>query len=158
VPSLTYAVIAVALLGAACNRSHAAADDPYQAHLIPTSGAPLMAPPTAANAKLPPATYTTVQAARGKTVYESTCAHCHPPGQQSGASFAMAWDQRPVFDLYSIVRNTMPQDKPGSLSDRQYIDVVAYMLQMNAMPASTVALRTDSAALKQVKISVGSAR
>ena len=118
----------------------------------------MMAPPTAANAKLPPATYTTVQAARGKTVYESTCAHCHPPGQQSGASFAMAWDQRPVFDLYSIVRNTMPQDKPGSLSDRQYIDVVAYMLQMNAMSASTVALRTDSAALKQVKISVGSAR
>ena len=52
----------------------------------------------------------------------------------------------------------MPQDKPGSLSDRQYIDVVAYMLQMNAMPASTVALRTDSAALKQMKISVGAAQ
>ncbi len=157
-PSLTYAVIAVALLGAACNRSRATSDDPYKVHLIPTSGAPLLPPPSAANSKLPPATYTVAQAARGKTVYESTCAHCHPAGQQSGASFATAWDQRPVFDLYSIVRNTMPQDKPGSLSDRQYIDVVAYMLQMNAMPASTVALRTDSAALKQMKISVGAAQ
>jgi hypothetical protein len=50
----------------------------------------------------------------------------------------------------------MPQDRPGSLSDTQYLDVTAYLLQMNAMSASTVALRADSAALKHVKISVGS--
>jgi mono/diheme cytochrome c family protein len=156
VPSLTYVVIAVALLGAACDRSHATSDDPYKARLIPTSGAPLLPPPTTAIANLPLATYTVAQAARGMTVYESTCARCHPAGQQSGASFATAWDQRPVFDLYSITRNTMPQDRPGSLSDTQYLDVTAYLLQMNAMPASTVALRADTAALKHVKISVGS--
>ena len=157
-PSLTYAVIAVALLVAACDRSHATSDDPYKARLIPTSGAPLLPPPVRAASNLPLATYTIAQATRGKAIYESTCARCHPAGMQSGASFATAWDQRPVSDLYSIIRNTMPQDRPGSLSDRQYIDVTAYLLQMNAMPASAVALRPDSVALKQVKISVGSAR
>jgi len=34
----------------------------------------------------------------------------------------------------------MPQDKPGSLSDEQYIDVIAYLLQRNHVPASNVAL------------------
>ena len=57
--------------------------------------------------------------------------------------------------LYSTLRNTMPQDKPGSLSDQQYVDVIAYLLQRAHVPAGQTALKPDSAALRQVRIAVG---
>ncbi len=107
----------------------------------------------ALNASLPPATYTAQQAARGKQVYESTCARCHPPGQLDGATFATAWKNRRIYDLYSLVSNTMPQDKPGTLSDEQYLDVIAYLLQRNSAAAGA-ALAADTAAMKHVRIDV----
>ena len=105
-------------------------------------------------ASLPPATYTADQAQLGRQIYESTCARCHPPGQLDGETFEVGWNERRVFDLFSLVSNTMPQDKPGSLSDDEYLGVVAYLLQRNHVPAGAVALRADSAALKGVRIDV----
>lgn len=107
----------------------------------------------ATNAALPAATYTADQATRGKQVYEATCARCHPPGMLDGAAFATAWKDRRVYDLYSLVTNTMPQDKPGTLTDEQYLDVIAYLLQRNNAAAGA-ALVADTAVLKHVRIGV----
>ena len=113
--------------------------------------------PTAADlpsaATLPAATYDATQAAGGQRVYQAVCARCHPPGSQSGAAFRTAWNNRRVSDLQSILVNTMPQDKPGSLTDEQYLDVIAYMLKMNDVPGGS-ALPADTAALHKLKIGV----
>jgi mono/diheme cytochrome c family protein len=108
--------------------------------------------PSTANLK--PATYSAEQAVRGQRVYEATCARCHPPGHLDGETFEVGWNERRVFDLYSLVTNTMPQDKPGSLRDDEYIDVIAYLLQRNHVPASNVALRADTAAMRDARIDV----
>jgi mono/diheme cytochrome c family protein len=107
-------------------------------------------------ASLPPATYTADQARAGKQVYESTCAKCHPPGQLDGETFEVGWNERRVSDLFSLLSNTMPQDKPGSLTDDQYLDVVAYLLQRNHVPEGKVALPADSSALRGMRIDVRS--
>jgi hypothetical protein len=57
-------------------------------------------------------------------------------------------------DLYEIIRGTMPLDNPGGLSDQEYIDVVAYMLQLNGVPAGRTPLPADAAALKELRIEV----
>jgi len=133
---------------------------PLGAHI---AGSPPFNPPHNASAQafvipstagLKPATYASDQAVRGQQVYQSTCARCHPPGQLDGETFEVGWNERRVFDLYSLITNTMPQDKPGSLSDDQYIDVIAYLLQRNHVPASTIALRTDTASLRAARIDV----
>jgi mono/diheme cytochrome c family protein len=105
-------------------------------------------------AGLKPATYANEQAVRGQQIYQTTCARCHPPGQLDGETFEVGWNERRVFDLYSLLTNTMPQDKPGSLSDDEYIDVIAYLLQRNHVPASAVALRADTASLRDARIDV----
>src|SRR5687768_8642955 len=79
--------------------------------------------------------FTVAQAARGEAVYTTSCALCHTMAQHSGTGFAAAWNGRRVADLYDIIRNTMPLDNPGGLSDQEYVDVVAYMLQLNGVPA-----------------------
>jgi mono/diheme cytochrome c family protein len=105
-------------------------------------------------ASLPAATYTAEQAARGAQVYASTCVRCHPPGQLDGPAFAIGWNDARASTLYSLVHNSMPQDRPGSLTDEQYADVIAYLLQRNHAPAGTTPLRPDTAALRQMRISV----
>jgi mono/diheme cytochrome c family protein len=154
------------LLIAGCNRGDSNSGEPLGARMATGSPPPSATPAAAVSqpasqpdvvssaASLPAATYTVAQATRGQAIYTSTCARCHPPGQQSGPAFATAWNQRRVSDLYSILTNTMPQDKPGTLTDEQYIDVIAYMLKMNDVPASSTALRADTAALHAVKIDV----
>lgn len=106
-------------------------------------------------ASLPAATYRADQAAAGKRLYDSTCAHCHPPGQLDGATFASNWENRRLVDLYSLVSNTMPQDRPGTLADEQYVNVIAYILQRNQVPSGPAKLTTDTTSMKQVRIAIG---
>lgn len=98
--------------------------------------------------------YSAAQAARGSEVYVTSCGQCHTMGQHSGTAFATAWNNRRLYDLYDIVRNTMPLDNPGGLNEEDYIDVVAYMLALNGVPAGKAALRADASALKELRIDV----
>jgi hypothetical protein len=44
----------------------------------------------------------------------------------------------------------MPRDEPGTLDDRTTIDVVAYLLQQNALPAGSQELPPDAEVLKRI--------
>jgi hypothetical protein len=46
----------------------------------------------------------------------------------------------------------MPADNPGKLSRNQYADIVAYLLQLNGMPAGTQALSSDPKLLEKIRI------
>ncbi|MEJ7812225.1 MAG: cytochrome c [Gemmatimonadaceae bacterium] len=152
----------LAPLAVACWRDDPDVREPLGAPILGARRPVLAAPAAGARARpvipttasLPPATYTADQAARGAEVYQATCARCHPPGQLDGENFRAGWNEARVFTLFSTLRNTMPQDKPGSLTDEQYVDVVAHILQRNRVPAGATALRPDTAALREVRIAV----
>ena len=155
---MTTALAAVPLV--ACGRDEPDVRVPLGANMI-AARRPALAPPTGtarertanvATASLPPATYTTEQAERGAKVYLATCARCHPPGQLDGENFAAGWHTARASTLFTTLRNTMPQDRPGGLTDAEYADVIAYMLQRNRVPAGTVALTTDTTSLRQLRI------
>src|SRR5262245_50984645 len=102
--------------------------------------------------------YAEAQAVRGKGVYEAQCAFCHQsdlrgqgfaPGLIEDA-FSSRWNDGNLGDLLTIVKGTMPQDKPASLTDTEYAAIVAYLLQANRYPAGQRELPFDPAALKEV--------
>jgi len=153
-------ILVLSLSLAACGRADVDVRTPLGARV---AGTKPFAPVRNANAQafvipstagLKPATYANEQAVRGQQIYQTTCVRCHPPGQLDGENFEVGWNERRVFDLYSLLRNTMPQDKPGTLSDGEYLDVIAYLLQRNHVPASSLALRPDTAALREARIDV----
>ena len=104
--------------------------------------------------------FTSAQARRGRRVYNRNCASCH--GQQlrggemapgvAGRDFIVFWTEIPVGSLFERVRMTMPEDGPGRLSDQEYSDVVAYMLDRNDYPAGETELPADKAALDRIMI------
>jgi mono/diheme cytochrome c family protein len=102
--------------------------------------------------------YTEAQATRGKALYEAQCAFCHQAdlrGQGFATGlvedvFASRWRDGNLGDLFTIVKVTMPQDKPASLTDDEYAAIVAYLLQANRYPSGQQELRPDPASLKEV--------
>ena len=63
-----------------------------------------------------------------------------------------SWQGHALADLYGYVRNSMPKSDPGSLTERQYILVLAYLLKLNGMPAGAEELPGDSLALSRIRI------
>jgi len=105
--------------------------------------------------------FSAAQAMRGKTVYMAECSGCHLETLQGdgGASpaligklFMEGWDRKSVHDLYSRIRGTMPATAPGALSDQAYLDITAYLLQMNNFPEGSAELPPEAEALKAVVI------
>ncbi len=101
------------------------------------------------------------QAKRGKAGYGQSCSACHmddlsgsgqaPP--LAGDEFMDSWDGHSVAELFDIVQNTMPLDKPGSLSADDSLDIVTYLLQANDFPAGKDDLKDDPDTLKNIIIS-----
>jgi mono/diheme cytochrome c family protein len=86
-----------------------------------------------------PPIYSDLQAKRGAAVFEEKCSTCHGentwgPNLQ-GNSFWSSWDHKSARSLYSTIIGAMPPDRPGSLSEKTTSDLVAYILQMNSLPA-----------------------
>lgn len=96
-----------------------------------------------------PAIYMEEQATRGAAVFSSVCVDCHARKDFSDEEFKGKWRGRTAFDLFDRLRSTMPESNPGSLERGSYIDLVAYIAKLNALPAGTVALPDDEAALKK---------
>lgn len=104
--------------------------------------------------------FTPAQARRGRRVYNQNCASCHGQGLRggemapsvAGADFIVFWTELPVGVLFDRIKLTMPEDGPGRLSDQEYADVVAYMLDRNDYPAGENELSTDKAELDRIMI------
>jgi mono/diheme cytochrome c family protein len=110
--------------------------------------------------------YTEAQAERGAPVYQSACALCHgrrldgaaadpdqrPSPPLARARFLRVWEGNSLGSLYGYTRATMPQQNPGQLSDEQYVDVIAYMLQASDAPPGETELTPDLAALGSIVI------
>lgn len=121
--------------------------------LVLLSAAPLAA--QTADTTLKPASagvYTEVQAARGDTAFQRFCLSCHTPTFHADDQFRMNWLGRTVYDLFKILKTTMPEDNIGGLSDDDYTRVIAYILKLNGFPAGADSLSTDSLAQKRIKI------
>ena len=104
---------------------------------------------------LPAASFLPTQAERGATIYSETCGTCHQPGQLIGQNFVELWNDRRVYDFYSLVRSTMPLDNPGGMKEQEYVDVVAYLLQANHQASSKPdSMKADPASLRVTKIAV----
>lgn len=110
--------------------------------------------------------FTEDQADRGREVYEGACALCHgyrlngapdDPDMRSTpplarAAFIRDWEGRSLGALFVYSKGAMPEDNPGSLTDQENVDVIAYMLSVGGMPAGEAELPADQRSLASILI------
>jgi len=107
----------------------------------------------------PPGLYTKKQAREGSGIYATHCARCHganlgglvgPPLKGSG--FASPGDDMTVGSIFGFFSSHMPMDDPGSLSHRQYVELMAFLLRENGYPAGRKPLTWTRAQSSDVKL------
>lgn len=98
--------------------------------------------------------FTVDQATSGKAAYDRRCAGCHlkdlsgstGPGL-AGQSFLDGWGNKRASEFFELIKSTMPQGGESSLTNEEYVNIVAYILQANGHSAGAQELRADSAIL-----------
>ena len=99
--------------------------------------------------------YTNAQAARGETSFAINCMGCHTTSTYTDSAFHNIWNGATVWDLFSYISETMPEDAPGMLSAKEYSDIVAYLLKLNRTPTGKTELPATADALSKIKIDLG---
>jgi mono/diheme cytochrome c family protein len=97
----------------------------------------------AAGSDAPVGAYTGAQAERGKARFVTSCGNCHGIDLKgaaergpalAGEPFMKIWQDRTAASLFTKIKSDMPRNRPGSLTDDVYLDIVSFILQANALP------------------------
>ena len=103
--------------------------------------------------------YSTAQAERGKTSFNSSCLRCHGDKLQgntapalSGDRFFTTWGSEPIASLFAKIRDTMPPNFGTSIDDQTKLDIVAYILQTNGYPGGAGELTQNGSDLATAQI------
>jgi mono/diheme cytochrome c family protein len=100
--------------------------------------------------------YSKEQADRGQDVYLGMCKNCHTPEFHTAPAFTTKWNGKPLSVLYEYIRDQMPKNEPGSLSEQEYVDVLAYVLKLNHMPSGRTDLPSDPKKLAAIRFDMKS--
>jgi mono/diheme cytochrome c family protein len=101
--------------------------------------------------------FTQAQTIRGEAIYPGACGWCHghrlngapdDPDMRSTpplarARFLRVWEGRSLASLFEYTRATMPEDNPDSMTEQEYVDVIAYMLSVSGVPTGDEEFMAD---------------
>jgi hypothetical protein len=115
--------------------------------LAPKGCALLVLTALCAAATNPSGWYTSRQAAAGAKAYQKSCASCHGAALQGGMGpalvgkpFWQAYGGKKISTLWSGVHTQMPMMAPNSVPVTNSINIMAFLLRKNGIPAGTTPL------------------
>ena len=114
------------------------------------AASPVAGVPVAATKSVKTGVYTAAQADRGQALYRSKCASCHAPNRFTDDLFYTSFAGKPLWEMFDVISDTMPEDNPGSMKPEEYIDVMAYLLKLNNFPTGNSELPAGKDALSAI--------
>lgn len=93
--------------------------------------------------------FTAEQATAGRSAYDTNCSKCHGARLEGVDAPALAGrTAMQTFDtaggLYDVISVAMPPDAPGSLGDKTYLDIIAYVMTFNGATPGNKALAKNA--------------
>jgi alcohol dehydrogenase (cytochrome c) len=116
-----------------------------------------VAQPVAARQNAGP--YTAAQSAAGRATYQANCASCHAADLSglnsasalAGGLFMGSWGDRTPSDLIAFLEGAMPPGNPGSLGEQAYVNVAAFILDVNgARPGNQPLTATTKVVIRSI--------
>ncbi|MGE0394992.1 MAG: c-type cytochrome [Vicinamibacterales bacterium] len=119
--------------------------------------------PERLSAQDPPKIWTGVfseaQAKRGHDVFVNRCAHCHDERLTGGegpalvgGQFNRSWGSRTLQRLFVKIKDRMPPGEVFAATDKEKLDIVAFILMMNGFPPGSRDLPMDAEELSSLLI------
>ena len=98
--------------------------------------------------------FTAAQAKRGDDAYQASCSGCHGNDLHAtdteavdltGPAFRAKWNGKTLQERFETIRDTMPRGNGNTLGDKTYMDILAFILQFNELPAGSQELVPETA-------------
>jgi mono/diheme cytochrome c family protein len=108
-----------------------------------------------------PVSFTADQVTNGSDIYAERCVQCHGDkldnGEFGGAPlngsyFKKHWGGGSAAALVAYMKAKMPPDRPGSLTDRSYADLTAFLLDANDYPKGDKELPPDASSQQKLSL------
>lgn len=82
--------------------------------------------------------FSEAQAEVGEQLYADNCILCHD--KKYFRPVLKRWEGQPISVLFTVMSASMPENNPGFLSEKEYVDILAYILSLSRYAAGDTEL------------------
>lgn len=94
--------------------------------------------------------YTKDQAKIGEGLYTQHCILCHD--KKYFRPVLKRWEGQPINVLFTVMSASMPENNPGFLSEKEYVDILAYVLSLSRYAPGDTELDYKDGALDDLMV------
>ena len=92
--------------------------------------------------------YTEAQADVGEQLYAENCILCHD--KKYFRPVLKRWEGQPIGVLFTVMSTSMPENNPGFMTQKEYVDILAYILSLSRYAPGDTDLDYKDGALNEV--------
>lgn len=92
--------------------------------------------------------YTEAQADAGEQLYADQCLICHD--KKYFRPVLKRWEGQSLSIMFTVMSTSMPESNPGFLSQKEYVDILAYILSLSRYTPGETELDYQNGALDEV--------
>ncbi len=94
--------------------------------------------------------YSKAQAKIGEKLYADQCLLCHD--KKYFRPVLKRWEGQPISVLFTVMSTSMPESNPGFLTEKEYVDILAYILSLSRYAAGDAELDYKDGALNELTV------
>lgn len=94
--------------------------------------------------------YTRDQAETGEALYAEHCLQCHD--KKYFRPVLKRFEGQPIGIMYTVMSTSMPESNPGYLTEKEYVDILAYILSLSRYAAGDAELDYQGGVLNQLMV------
>lgn len=94
--------------------------------------------------------FTRDQAKAGEELYKENCLLCHD--KKYFRPVLKRWEGQPLGIMYTVMSTSMPESNPGFLSEKEYVDILAYILSLSRYAPGDTELDYKDGALNEITV------
>ncbi|MGI9204490.1 MAG: c-type cytochrome [Woeseiaceae bacterium] len=94
--------------------------------------------------------YTKDQAKIGEGLYTQHCILCHD--KKYFRPVLKRWEGQAINVLFTVISASMPENNPGFLSEKEYVDILAYVLSLSRYAPGDTELDYQDGALNDLMV------
>jgi len=96
------------------------------------------------------AVYSKAQAGVGEQLYTDHCLLCHD--KKYFRPVLKRWEGQPLSILFTVMSTSMPESNPGFLTEKEYVDILAYILSLSRYAPGDAELDYQDGALNEITV------
>ena len=96
------------------------------------------------------AVYSKAQAKVGEKLYADHCLLCHD--KKYFRPVLKRWEGQSLSILFTVMSTSMPESNPGFLREKEYVDILAYILSLSRYAPGETELDHQNGALSEIMV------